>query len=169
MTKRTLTACYVAIFFVLFLRIISLGSYDLNDTTEARYAGIAMRMVNNDDYITPYVEPSVSFLAKPPLSFWITAASFKIFGINEFAARLPHFLFGILLVGILYVVFKRLYDFKRAILLSVITITIPAFIVMSGFVMTESILIFFISVAMLSAWLRLEKNGDAICSYIFFA
>lgn len=160
--------CYIAIFAVLLLRIISLGSYDLNDTTEARYSGIAMRMVNHDDYITSYVEPSLPFLAKPPLSFWLTAASFKIFGINEFAARLPHFLLGILLAGILYLIFKKLYGLKNSLILPTIILTTPAFIVMSGFVMTESVLIFFISIAMLSAWLRLEKNGNKFCSYMFF-
>ncbi len=168
MTKKTLIACGIAIFLVLLLRTISLGSYDLNDTTEARYAGIAMRMVDNNDFITAYVEPDFPFLAKPPLSFWLTAASFKIFGINEFAARLPHFLLGVFLVGIIFIVFKRLYNSKNALILSAIILTNPSFVVMSGLVMTESTLIFCITVAMLSAWLRLEKDGDKFYSYLFF-
>jgi 4-amino-4-deoxy-L-arabinose transferase-like glycosyltransferase len=150
------------------LRFLSLGSYDLYDKTEARYAGIAMRMANNNDFITPYIEPSMPFLAKPPLSFWVTAISFKIFGINEFAARLPHFLFGMLLVTIIYLIFRKFYGPQQALTLSTILLSIPSFIVMSGMVMTESILIFCISLAMLSAWVRLEKNGTVLYSHLFF-
>ncbi len=168
MTKSGALICVAVVCLILLLRLTSLGSYDLYDKTEARYAGIAMRMAESNNFITPYIEPSIPFLAKPPLSFWITAASFKMFGINEFAARLPHFLFGVFLVMIVYAVFYKLYDFQRAIILATILVSTPAFIGMLGMVMTESVLIFCISVSMLSAWIRLEKNGSILCSYMFF-
>src|SRR5665647_2501274 len=79
-------------------RIATLGLYPLLDTTEARYAEIARKMVELNDWITPWFDYGVPFWGKPPLSFWMTAVSFTLFGINEFAARLPHFL-GALLVA----------------------------------------------------------------------
>ena len=38
-------------------------------------------------WVTPYAD-GVRFLEKPPLLYWVTAVSFKLFGINEFALRL---------------------------------------------------------------------------------
>lgn len=77
---------------VLGFRLVSLGLYPLMDNTEARYAEIARVMAASGDWITPWFDTGVPFWGKPPLSFWTTAASFKLFGVNEFAARLPHLL-----------------------------------------------------------------------------
>ena len=39
---------------------------------------------------------------KPPLSFWLTAASFKLFSVNEFTARLPHFFGGLVILWLVW-------------------------------------------------------------------
>ncbi|WP_419653562.1 ArnT family glycosyltransferase [Thiolapillus sp.] len=70
------------------LRIMGMVLVPLTDTTEARYAEIA-RLI---DWITPWSKPDVPFWGKPPLVFWMEALSFKAFGINEFAVRLPSLL-----------------------------------------------------------------------------
>ena len=80
------------------LRLLSLALYPLMDTTEARYAEIARIMVELDDWVTPWFDYGVPFWGKPPMSFWLTAISFKTFGVNEFAARLPHWLAGLAVV-----------------------------------------------------------------------
>lgn len=77
-------------------RLATLGLYPLLDTTEARYAEIARKMAELGDWITPWFDYGVPFWGKPPLAFWLTAASFKLFGVGEFAARLPHLLSAIL-------------------------------------------------------------------------
>ena len=40
------------------------------------------------DYITPYIN-GIRFFDKPPLMYWMAAASMQIFGIHDWAARLP--------------------------------------------------------------------------------
>ncbi len=74
---------------LLLVRIIAMAVVPLADTTEPRYAEIARLMLTTNDWITPWFEPGVPFWGKPPLSFWAQALSFKLFGINEFAGRLP--------------------------------------------------------------------------------
>ncbi|WP_419629680.1 ArnT family glycosyltransferase [Thiolapillus sp.] len=74
------------------LRILGMVLVPLTDTTEARYAEIARLMVTTNDWITPWFKPDVPFWGKPPLAFWMEALSFKAFGINEFAVRLPSLL-----------------------------------------------------------------------------
>ena len=74
---------------LLLVRIIAMIVVPLADTTEPRYAEIARLMLTTNDWITPWFEPNVPFWGKPPLSFWAQAIAFKLFGINEFAGRLP--------------------------------------------------------------------------------
>ena len=62
------------IFLALLLRFITLGLYDLFDTTEARYAAIALRMATNGDWITPYISPNVPF----PLLFSLFSRIFEV-------------------------------------------------------------------------------------------
>ena len=72
------------------VRLASLALYPLSDTTESRYAEVARKMLELGDWVTPWYDYGIPFWAKPPASMWLTAASFSVFGINEFAARLPH-------------------------------------------------------------------------------
>jgi len=59
----------------------------LMEPDEARYSDIASLMNRTGDYITPRLN-HVVYLEKPPLCYWATALSFKIFGENEFSSRL---------------------------------------------------------------------------------
>jgi 4-amino-4-deoxy-L-arabinose transferase-like glycosyltransferase len=60
----------------------------VTDYDEGYYAQVAQQMVKRGDWVTPYAD-GVRFLEKPPLMYWLTAGSFRLFGINEFALRLP--------------------------------------------------------------------------------
>lgn len=65
-----------------------LGALGLVGPDEPRYMDIARAMLRSGDWITPrlYGHP---WFEKPALYYWAAAASFRVFGINEFAARLP--------------------------------------------------------------------------------
>jgi len=85
----------------------------------ALYASIAKNMVLRDDWINIYVR-GADWLDKPHLTFWLAAASFKIFGINAFAYKLPSFLFGLLGAGYLYKLAKDIYNHKTGLISAVI-------------------------------------------------
>ncbi len=78
-----------------------LGHRILAEWDEGIYAEVSREMLHAHSWITPLwnTEP---WLEKPPLLFWITAASYKLFGPTEFAARLPSALSGIALVALLH-------------------------------------------------------------------
>jgi 4-amino-4-deoxy-L-arabinose transferase-like glycosyltransferase len=65
-----------------------LGTLGLVGPDEPRYAWIARDMMESGDWVTPrlYGKP---WFEKPPLYYWGAALSFKLFGVNEAAARLP--------------------------------------------------------------------------------
>ena len=66
----------------------NLGGYGLWESTEARYAEIAARMVRSGDWITPRLN-GIAHFDKPPLAYWASAAGMALLGIDEAAARLP--------------------------------------------------------------------------------
>lgn len=78
----------LAAVFVFIVFFIGLGSRHLWGGDEPRVAGIAAETA----LLGKWVEPGLNgkpFLEKPPLYFWADAVSFKFFGHNDFAAKLP--------------------------------------------------------------------------------
>ena len=68
----------------------NLGSYSLKEPDEGRYAEIPREMIELGDYITPHLN-YVRYFEKPPLFYWMTAPSYKTFGMNEWSSgcRMP--------------------------------------------------------------------------------
>ena len=58
------------------------------DDGDALYSHVAQNMAATGDLVTPYAN-GVRFLDKPPMLYWLTAASLRVFGVNEFAVRFP--------------------------------------------------------------------------------
>jgi len=69
------------------LYVATLGVLPLMEPDEARYSAIPSYMNISGDYVTPRLK-GVVYIEKPPLAYWATALSFKIFGENDFSARL---------------------------------------------------------------------------------
>ena len=95
---------------VLCIRLVSLGLYPLMDTTEPRYAEIARKMLASGDWVTPWFDHGVPFWGKPPMSFWASAASMALLGVNEIGARLAPFIATVLTVALLWAWPRRQTD-----------------------------------------------------------
>ncbi len=76
------------------------------DDGDALYSDVAHQMILRGDWVTPYAN-GVRFLDKPPLAFWMMATSFKLFGVNERAARLPSALAILGTALVLYLLARR--------------------------------------------------------------
>ena len=55
---------------------------------EFRYGEIPREMLETGDFVTPRLI-GARYFEKPTLGYWLTAGSFKLFGFNRFALRLP--------------------------------------------------------------------------------
>src|SRR5258706_8427026 len=73
----------------------------LANPDEGRYSEISREMAATGDWVTPRLN-GIKYFEKPPLQYWASAVSFKLFGENEYTARLYIVLSGfaaIVLVG----------------------------------------------------------------------
>lgn len=73
---------------ILAMYFIPLGSHALIEPDEGRYSEIPREMIESGNFITPKLN-YVKYFEKPVLLYWMNAASFKLFGETEFAARFP--------------------------------------------------------------------------------
>lgn len=151
------------------VRFLSLGLYPLMDTTEARYGEMARIMFETGNWITPMFDYDVPFWGKPPLFTWLSAAGFELFGVSEFAARLPHLIVGVLILGITWILAAQEKNSSKdlAWLATAILATTAAFIVISGAVMTDTALTFGITLSMTGFWLSWTKQSK-FWGYMFF-
>jgi 4-amino-4-deoxy-L-arabinose transferase-like glycosyltransferase len=86
------------ILFLLYVCLFSgLGALGLVGADEPRYAAIARAMADTHDWITPRLWGTPWF-EKPVLYYWTAGIAMRIFGVSEFAARLPSALAALLAV-----------------------------------------------------------------------
>jgi len=112
--RSVLTYLGIIGFSVLFFLPL-LGFVHLFDWDEINFAESAREMIVTGNYLTVQIdfEP---FWEKPPLFFWLQVLSMKVFGINEFAARFPNFICGIVSLTLLYAIGKQLYGHRFGLL-----------------------------------------------------
>jgi 4-amino-4-deoxy-L-arabinose transferase-like glycosyltransferase len=138
-------------------RLVSLGLYPVMDKTEARYAEVARKMATLGDWVTPWFDHGVPFWGKPPLSFWMSAASFKVLGVSEFAGRLPHWLGACAIAWLVWGWLAGRSRREAVIALALVT-GCAALFVAAGTVMTDIALALGATMAMRGFWLGLQ--GD---------
>ncbi len=79
----------------------SLGSLPLVGPDEPRYAEVAREMLARRDFITPTLG-GLPWFEKPPLLYWMMMLSYRVLGMNEYAARLGPACCGLLTAVFLY-------------------------------------------------------------------
>lgn len=135
-------ALFCAIPFLLFL-----GNIPLIDPDEGRYAEIPREMLERGDFITPTLN-YVKYFEKPPLLYWLNAASMKLFGLNEFAARLPSALSGLATVLVTYIIALQLFNRRTAIFAALFLATAAGFVIQSRIILTDMLLTFCLTAAL---------------------
>jgi 4-amino-4-deoxy-L-arabinose transferase-like glycosyltransferase len=85
---------------------------DLYNHTEGQYAGAAREMVQTHQWLWP-TNDGLPRLPKPPLLYWLIIGSFKVFGINSAAARVPIALATVGTVALTFLTAEKLADYWR--------------------------------------------------------
>ncbi len=85
---------------------VGMGAYPLVDVDETRYAVMSRDLLHHNWNFL--MLNGVPFIEKPPLYFWITAFSIKLFGFHEYAIRLPMSILATLTVFFTYYIGKKI-------------------------------------------------------------
>jgi 4-amino-4-deoxy-L-arabinose transferase-like glycosyltransferase len=80
----------------------------LLDDVDSVYIEIAREMLQRHDYVTPYID-GIRFFDKPPLMYWLAAFSMRVFGVHDWAGRLPLALMMLALLLATYALGLRLF------------------------------------------------------------
>ena len=159
---------YLGLLFLFVILNIGQGSWGLTESSEARYAEIGREMVISGDYLHPQLL-GISHYHKPPVTYYLTALGYKIFGVNEFGAR---FFLSVALIIQLLLVFKiALLLFKEekiALWSAVIYLSFPVVLIATRNLTTDAYLTTFI-IAAIFLWLKRKNNGSLIYLYGFYA
>ena len=153
------------------IRLVALGMFPLQDTSEARYGEMVRLMVETNDWITPHFDYGIPFLGKPPLFIWLSALSVKLLGINEFAARLPSILCSLAVMGFCWKLARFQMGLRQAQLTLLILTTTAMFLVLAGAILADPVLLLSITMILSGFWIGWHSKNSRqarLWQYIFF-
>ena len=166
MPKNLVRWLWFALGLVLLARLITLGLYPLMGTTEPRYAEIARKMLEKADWVTPWYDHGVPFWGKPPMSFWGSALTMALFGVNEFAVRLGPFLATL---GCLALLWAWPGSAGLALAAALVSLSSLAGFVSAGAVMTDMFMTLGTTACMVAFWRALQEGAhSARWGWVFF-
>ncbi len=151
-----------------------LGAVHLFDWDEINFAEASREMIETGDYLTVRIDYQ-PFHEKPPFFFWFQVISMKIFGVNEFAARLPNAIIGIITLMVIFSIGNKLFDYKFGLLwvLAYLGSFLPHFYFKTGIIDPTFNLFIFTGIYFLYQYsykTSIEKNELSKCfKYLLFA
>lgn len=138
--------------------LTGLGSTHLWDDDETFFAEVAREMNERDDLIVPWFNQRL-FAHKPPFMYWMMIGAYRLFGVTEFAARLPSVLFGLATVLLVWRMGRILYSPRAGLWAAVVLATNLNFTVIARAATSDAELSFFCTLA-----LYLFVRGTAVKS-----
>src|SRR5438094_5470040 len=106
------------------LFLINLGGPTLWDLDEGRNATAAYEMMEAHNWIVPTFNGELR-VDKPALLYWLQILAYRLFGINEFAARLPSALAALLTLLVCYELARGMFNAQAGLLAGLIAATSP--------------------------------------------
>jgi 4-amino-4-deoxy-L-arabinose transferase-like glycosyltransferase len=143
---------------------IFLSHWGVIETSEARYAEIAREMLTSGDWLHPRLL-NIFHYHKPPGTYWITALSYELFGVNSFAVRF--FLqAGILIqIVLVYKIAQHLFEQDQISLLAAVIYGSMPLVLIAARGLTTDCYLTTVVLLILFSWLNWRANGKAIWLY----
>lgn len=158
----------VLLLFTALVLFFNLDNWSVTESSEARYAQIGKEMVESGDYMHPTLM-GIYHYHKPPMTYWITAVSYKIFGVSAWSARQFLQLALLLMLVLVFRIGKIFFkDEKKAFYSTMIFAAFPTFIIAGRALTTDAYLTVFVLAAVLF-WLKYlqdYKSSNLILYYL---
>jgi 4-amino-4-deoxy-L-arabinose transferase-like glycosyltransferase len=142
------------------LYTFGLGRPPLWEPDEGRYAEIAREMVTSHDYITPH-NNFVRYFEKPPLVYWLTAASLKLLGHNEFSVRIQAAIASVGQVAITCALGEKMFGATTGVMAGLALALSPLFFAFARFATPDPALAFFLTAALACSYVGLRARDVA--------
>jgi 4-amino-4-deoxy-L-arabinose transferase-like glycosyltransferase len=140
------------------LFFLGLGDMGLTDRDEGRNAEAGREMFASGDLLTPTFNGELR-VAKPVFLYWLMTLSYHLFGVNEFAARVPSALFGVALIVMQYLFLSRLRGQVVGLFGALMLLLNVEILALGRMALTDSVLIFFTTFSLFGFWLGLHETG----------
>jgi 4-amino-4-deoxy-L-arabinose transferase-like glycosyltransferase len=134
-----------------------LGAAGLMDPDEGRYAEMAREMLVLGDWLLPHLN-DVPYLEKPPLVPWLIAVSFGLFGLTEFAARLPVALSAVAGVLLAYALGRRWWGETAGFWAALVLATCGGYVALGRLLTLDMTLALFLNAAVAWGYLAYEEE-----------
>ncbi|HHJ63840.1 MAG TPA: glycosyltransferase family 39 protein [Aquifex aeolicus] len=151
-------SAYILVPAVLFLYFYNLGLNQVWQPNEAFYAEGAKNMLKTGDFLTPVFNGELR-LNKPPMTYWLTALSFYLFGLNEFALRFFQATAGLGTALVTYLFARRLSNGRTAVLSFLVLSLSFQFIANARYTSPEILLCFFTTLSLYLWFLSYQRNS----------
>ena len=147
---------------------LRLGSSPLPNPDESRYAEIPREMLASSDWVTPRLN-GVNYFEKPPLVYWLVAASQKIFGSNEWAVRAVPALFALGGVLLTYAAARRLQGRNAGLAAGLILATSLLYFALARILLLDMAVSVLMSTALFCFILGVQEPAGARRRWLFYA
>lgn len=139
------------------------------DPTDSFFFEVPREMLECKHYITP-IYNYIDWLDKPAFPFLLIALSYKCLGLNDFAARLPSALSGIIMILLTYIFALKRINRRTALLSSLILCSSLLFLIVGHVALSDEPLSMLFTAAMLISGCGLAGNRSVnLSAYIFLA
>lgn len=162
--KRRLYGPVVIIFLSGITFFFGLGQLPFLGPDEPRYAEVAREMFATGDYVSPRLAGCLWF-EKPALTYWMAAASYHLFGANEFAARWPAALLALATALFIYYSISRTLSSRLGFIVALVLVTSGFFLGLARAISTDMPLAATMSFALIAGYLFTQSSGRARTLY----
>jgi 4-amino-4-deoxy-L-arabinose transferase-like glycosyltransferase len=137
---------------------LNLGGPSLWDVDEGRNSTAALEMMASGDWIVPTFNGEVRD-HKPALLYWLQVAAFHLFGVNEFAARLPSALASLVTLLLIYELGRALFNKSTGLLAGLVAATTVMLCVAARFANPDALLNLGTVLALTLFWRGYARTG----------
>ncbi|VTS00918.1 Hypothetical conserved protein OS=uncultured planctomycete GN=HGMM_F37F03C27 PE=4 SV=1: PMT_2 [Gemmata massiliana] len=140
------------------LTLPNLGATSLWDVDEGVNAEAAREMRENDTWVIPTFNYQLR-TAKPVMLYWLQRASYSVFGVSEWSARLPSVLAVWLTALLVYELARRMFDRSTGVLAGVVLLSALEVCVLAHAATPDATLLLFTVLTYSLFWTRHEGNS----------
>ncbi|WP_353064744.1 glycosyltransferase family 39 protein [Tunturibacter psychrotolerans] len=140
------------ILWLLFYATLTLFVPPLLDDADSVHAEVAREMLQRNDWVTLYAN-GIRYLEKAPILYWSMALSFKLFGVNTAAARLPIALTVLSLALILEAFARRAFSTRAGLYAGLIALSSFGIFIFTRILLPDADVCLWLTLALFFYWI----------------